>query len=335
MLCISITKIIKRRNNNEKGKTLSKLIATTLFIVCLGTATIPVSAATNEVMPKGDSDYTTEYLSVEEQFNELLQNSSSAGERQIILKKAFDMGVSAEELDKTTLSDADLKILNGTALPQNANIANRRIMIGNVSNVKDDVAIQPNATVAGVSMPDYALWPTIYKQVNSTSCSAATVYTVGKYIGANPPSQANIMKFWKSQWNVTYPDLPLMRNYLNLHLPGKPSDYVPYVYKKYAGNQTTFNKDLKNNVINRQPMIILMKNSSGTSNWLYTTNGHFCICSGLLTWENNRYFMGDPYYFSSYVRSATANNGEHKRTWGELNQVIANRFGSGSQYYLT
>lgn len=59
------------------------------------------------------------------------------------------------------------------------------------------------------------------------------------------------------------------------------------------------------------------------------------MCNGLLTWESNKYFIGDPFYFSSYVSGAKANNGELKRTWTQLNNVITNKFGSGSQHYLT
>lgn len=111
---------------------------------------------------------------------------------------------------------------------------------------------------------------------------------------------------------------------------------VTYSVVNYGGSQTTFNTDLKSNVEDRQPMIIHMSNpTSSTANWPYYTLGHFCICSGLLTWEDNNYFMGDPYYFSSYISSATANDGEHKKTWTQLNTVITNKFGSGSQLYLT
>ena len=64
--------------------------------------------------------------------------------------------------------------------------------------------------------------------------------------------------------------------------------------------------------------------------------------NGLLTWENNTYFVGDPYYFQTglnssgtatvtYVAAATANNGEHKRTWNQMLTVSTNLFGSGNQ----
>lgn len=308
------------------------IISTILCIACLMGTITSASAIDNNILPRGDADVSTSEQSLIEQFEELLLNSNSLQERQAIMKKAYQMGIDETEFTNVSLSENDVAILNGDIVTTNSIKNDRAILTSNVSTAS---VISTNSTVAGVSMPTYALWPTIYKQATSTSCSAGTVYTVGKYIGAAPPSQSNTMSFWKSQWGVTYPDLPLIRNYLNLHLPSKPSDYVPYVYKKYAGSQTTFNTDLKNNVLNYQPMILIIKNTSGTTNWPYTTGGHFCICSGLLTWENNRYFIGDPYYFSQYVSGATANDGEHKRTWSQLNTVITNKFGSGSQYYLT
>lgn len=314
-----------------KLKKSAAIFIATLTIVTAFTSTISAYAKTADIVPKGDSEYVTDNVSLEEQFNELLLNSSSAQERQIILNKARQMDIDIESLSIDAMSIEETSIFNNNKI-NSVDRTDRRIL---TNNANTGISTQANVTVAGVSMPDYALWPTIYKQQKSDWCSAGTVYTVGKYIGANPPSQQTIMDFWDSQWGVVYPDLPLIRNYMNLHLPGKSSDYVSYVYKNYAGSQTTFNKDLKNNVLNYQPMILNMKNASGTTNWPYTTNGHFCICSGLITWENNKYFIGDPYYFTTYVSSATKNDGEHKKTWAQLHQVIKNRFGTTSQYYLT
>lgn len=316
-------------------KILNKTIATILFAVCFVTSAVSASASTNKISPKGDSDVVSEDLTIEKQFDELLKNSSSLLERQIILKKAHEMNISSESFNENVLSKTDLDILNGIVDIQTSKNNDKKIITNKSTKLSNEVRIQQKVTVAGVSMPDYALWPKIYKQATNTSCSAGTIYTVAKYIGAKPPKQANIMKFWKSKWGVTYPDLPLVRNYMNSYLPGKPSDYVPYVYKKYGGSQKTFNKDLKSNVLHYQPMILNIKNSSGKTNWPYTTNGHFCMCNGLLTWESNKYFIGDPFYFSSYVSGAKANNGELKRTWTQLNNVITNKFGSGSQHYLT
>lgn len=310
-------------------KRLKGLFAAILMVVIVFTNVVPTYANTSREIQKGDSDYITDEISLEEQFEELFLESSSEQERQIILNKAYQMGIN---IDIDEVSKEDINIAQNS-INVNSSIRSNRRIITNNSNT--GIRTQAYATVAGVSMPDYALWPTIYKQEKSDWCSAATVYTVAKYIGANPPAQKTIMNFWKSQWNVTYPDLPLIRNYMNNHLPGKSNDYVPYVYKNYANSQTTFNKDLKNNVLNYQPMILNMKNSSGTTNWPYKTNGHFCMCNGLLTWESNKYFIGDPFYFTAYVPGATKNNGEHKKTWTQLNQVIKNRFGSTSQYYLT
>lgn len=122
-----------------------------------------------------------------------------------------------------------------------------------------------------------------------------------------------------------------MRNYLNRN---KPTDYADYIYTKYAGNQTDFNSYLAYDVYNYQPMVIAMKNNTtSTVNWPYKTGGHFLLCAGLLTWENNMYFMGDPYYFSSYVPGAD-NTGYHNKSWGQLNTVITNSHGSGNQHIV-
>lgn len=310
---------------------LKYILSTVLCVSCFLTTFTSVSATDGNVLPKGDSDVITTDMTEIEQLEELLLNSSSKQEREAVLKKAYQMGFNETDFTNISLSESDIEIFKGNLTTTNS-VKNRAVL--RASSSMASVASTTDI-VAGVSMPDYALWPTIYKQYNKSSCSAATVYTVAKYIGATPPSQEEIMAFWFDEWKKPLPDLPLMRNYLNNHLSGKPSDYIPYAYKKYAGDQTTFNTMLKNNVLNYQPMILLIKNSSGTTNWPYTTNGHFCICSGLLTWENNKYFIGDPYYFTGYVSGATANNGEHKRTWTQLNNVITNKFGSGLQYCLS
>jgi hypothetical protein len=81
-------------------------------------------------------------------------------------------------------------------------------------------------------------------------------------------------------------------------------------------------------------MVFAMKNSTtSTANWPYKTDGHYSICSGLLTWENNQYFIGDPYYFSGYVAGA-GNTGYHNKSWGQLNTVITNSHGSGNQHIV-
>ena len=304
---------------------MKKIFSLTIVVIQL----LLLSITANANGPKGDLDYNTENQSLVSQFDVLLDSCTSEEERYIVLKKACDMGLQADEISMiTVLSNTEKNLFKEKNKITHSNIRQSRIIKSTNPGAK--------VTVAGVSMPDYALWPTIYKQATSSYCSAATIYTAGSFIGANPPSQATIMNTWQTNWGVTLPDLPLMRNYMNNVLPGKPSDYVPYVHRVYSGNQTTFNTDLKNNVLNYQPMILLMRNNTtSTTNWPYKTSGHFCICSGLLTWESNKYFIGDPYYFSSYVSGATANNGEHKKTWTQLNTVITNRFGSGNQAYVT
>ena len=78
-----------------------------------------------------------------------------------------------------------------------------------------------------------------------------------------------------------------------------------------------------------------MKNdTSSTLNWPYRTGGHYSICCGYLTWENNQYFIGDPYYFSDYVPSATADDGYHKKSWEQLNTVITSSHGQNNQHIV-
>ena len=318
----------------KKYKIVKRLIATMLSVSCAFSSLATINAFALSATPKGDADILSPVQPLEEQFEEMLLDASSTNERQMILKKAYQMGIDVEDLSNISLSTSELAILNGDVTIQKNNVVSRAVITAPNSSGSNISTMSTGATVAGVVMPTYALMPTIYKQQTSTYCSAATVYTAGKYFGANPPSQQTIMNFWQSQWGVQYPDLPLIRNYMNLHLPDKPSDYVKYVHKVYGGSQTTFNTDLKNNVLNYQPMILHMRNNSGTTNWPYTTSGHFCICSGLLTWENNKYYIGDPFYFSTYV-SGAGTVGTHNRTWSQLNTVITNRHGSGNQAYLT
>lgn len=305
-----------------------RIYATVLSLVLISTS-LSIGAYATNGLPRGDAEVMSEVAPLKEQFEEMLNNTTSSNEKQIILRKAYDIGFDIRELSGVT--DAEIA---------SARRASEENLYDNSSETFDrrvitrDINIM-SSSVAGVDMPDYALWPKIYMQETNTYCSAATIYTVGKYIGANPPSQANIMSFWKSQWGVTYPDLPYMRNYLNNHLSGKKTTYVPYVVVKYAGNQTTFNKNLKNNVINHQPMILLIRSNSNTPGWHYKTNGHFCICNGIITWDNNLYFVGDPYYFPKYVSGAPADKGDYSVSWSVLNSVITARFGAGSQYCLT
>ncbi len=288
--------------------------------------------STNGVAPSGVSDSIHPVKPLEEQFVELLLNCDSSEQREVILKKAANMGITANDLKNVPISEKEVSILTNVALfnAQGAtgSFTDRRTLTKDLG-----LRASTYSVVAGVDMPDYVLWPKIYCQETNVWCSAATIETVGKYIGANPPPQEEIMNKWE-EWGYPYPTIEKVGKYLNEELPGKKSSYVPYVVKEYHNSQSTFNADLKNNVLNYQPMIIFMKDSTG-ANWPYWTNGHASIVNGLVTWEDNVYFIGDPFYFSKYVRSATANNGEHKRTWDELNAVIRNKYGAGYEKYLT
>jgi hypothetical protein len=135
------------------------------------------------------------------------------------------------------------------------------------------------------------------------------------------------------------PGLTTVLDYLNKQLP---SSYAGYLNWKFSGAQATFNYYLDYDVRHYQPMVFTMSNpTTATTYWPYKTNGHFVTVNGLITWESNKYFVGDPYYFQkgkdkygnevTYVSGATANNGEHKRTWAQMAQVSKNLHGSGNE----
>ena len=308
--------------------TIKRLFALTLTICSIFSLAFSVSAsdsadAMNGAM-RGDAATVGPAESLAEQVEKLLPGSSPE-QRLRLLEKAAVLGVDSADLPNVTLSKAEQAVLNGSAsIPKSASANDKAIITA------PGPATRATTIVAGIALPDYALWPKIYKQERSDWCSAATIQTVLKYIGATSPAQSTIMNYWKSI-GYTYPDLPLVRNYLNAR---HPSGYASYYQEIYAGSQTVFNRCLKWDVENYQPMVILMKNNTtSTTNWPYKTTGHFCICSGLLTWESNQYFMGDPYYFSGYVNGA-GSTGEHKKTWIKLNKVINNRFGTGQERFL-
>ena len=300
------------------------LIGCSIFSLAFSVSASDATGAMNGAM-RGDATSVGADESLAEQVEKLLPNSSPE-QRLRLLEKAAVVGLDSADLANVTLSTAEQAILNGSASIE------KPVVLTDQKAILTAPGIGTRATtiVAGVAMPDYALWPKIYKQERSDWCSAATIQTVLKYIGAASPAQSTIMNYWKSI-GYTYPDLPLVRNYLNARLP---SSYVNYTQYIYAGDQTKFNQSLKYSVENYQPMVLLMRNTSAyenyQTNWPYTTNGHFWICSGLLTWANNQYFIGDPYYFSSYVPGA-GTAGDHNKTWTKLNKVIRNRFGSGQE----
>lgn len=308
--------------------TIKRLFAFALIICSIFSLAFSVSAsdrtnAMNGAM-SGNAVSVENNESLDEQVEELLRNSSPE-RRLLILEKAAVGGVLSADLTNVTLSKAERAVLNGNATVKKSASANDKAII-----TAPGAASRATANVAGVAMPDYALWPKIYKQERSDWCSAATIQTVLKFIGANSPAQSTIMNYWKSI-GYTYPDLPLVRNYLNARLPSSYIDYMQYIY---AGDQSEFNVRLKYDVESYQPMVILMRNNTTSkANWPYKTTGHFCICSGLLTWENNQYFMGDPFYFSGYVNGA-GSTGEHKKNWSKLNKVINNRFGTGQERFV-
>lgn len=286
---------------------------------------VSASNAVDVYTPKGDCVSFSEITSLAEQLKESLLKAESTEKRQLILQKASLFGLNEIDFDGVYLTEKEKSILSGETESEYFSKKQNKSIVNAPTNIAS------RTVVAGVNMPDYALAPIIYKQEKRDWCSAGTIQTVLNYVGATSPTQQTIMNAWQSNWNVTYPDLPLIRNYINPRLPSNYGDYATVVY---AGNQEIFNSALQFDVLQYQPTIIHMgNNTTSTANWPYKTAGHFCICNGLLTWENNKYFMGDPYYFSTYV-SGAGNVGTHNRTWSQLNTVITNKFGSGSQMIL-
>lgn len=275
--------------------------------------------------PKGDCVSLGEVEPLAKQFKESLLKAESTEKRQLTLQKASLVGLNENDFKGVYLTEKEKSILCGDTKSEYFSKNQNKSIVNAPTNITS------RTVVAGVNMPDYVLAPIIYKQERSDWCSAGTVQTVLNYVGATSPTQQTIMNAWQSNWNVTYPDLPLIRNYIN---PLLPSDYGDYATVVYGGSQEIFNSAIQFDVLQYQPTIIHMgNNTTSTANWPYKTAGHFCICNGLLTWENNKYFMGDPYYFSTYV-SGAGNVGTHNKTWSQLNTVITNKFGSGSQMIL-
>lgn len=307
-----------------------KLIIMCFLTMCLSFAT-PLSSYvsaynTGDVdTPKGDCASFSEIEPLAEQLKESLIKAETTEKRQIILQKASLFGLNEIDFKGVYLSENEKSILCGET--KSKHFAKKQ----NKSIVSAPTNIASRTVVAGVNMPDYVLAPIIYKQEKRDWCSAGTIQTVLNYVGATSPSQQTIMNAWQLNWHVPYPDLPYIRNYIN---PLLPSDYGDYATVVYGGSQEIFNSAIQFDVLQYQPTIIHMaNNTTSTANWPYKTDGHFCICNGLLTWENNKYYMGDPFYFSTYV-SGAGNVGTHNRTWSQLNTVITNKFGSGSQMIL-
>lgn len=302
--------------------TKAKRLISLALIFCIAFSSFVSANAfetTSTSVQRGSAIELGEVVSNVNQIKELLRNCNSTTKRQMILEKAVVNGVTASDLSDVALSDTDKAILNQTIdVVSPSNFSTKSVLRNPTQNTRGTI-------VANVDMPDYALWPTIYMQEENDYCSAATIQTVLQYITESSPTQTTIM----NAWGGGYPTIVQLMNYINNRLG---EEYNPYYQQVYAGNQTTFNVCLKWDVENYQPMIILMSSSDKT-NWPYRTGGHFCICNGLLTWEDNKYFMGDPFYFSTYV-SGAGNVGTHNKTWSQLNTVITNKFGTSNACFL-
>lgn len=269
-----------------------------------------VSAANASVKPTKSSDRTL-LLEV----NKLLQESTPA-KREKLLEKISYVGITPNDLSGVLLTDREITVLEKSISITKPSQLNKRILKAPSSS-----GVSLHSTT---SMPDYALWPNIYMQETGTWCRAGVIQTVLMYINGSSPSQQTIV-------NNCLASLPNMANYLNQN---KPDDYADYLYSLYGGDQDEFNWRLAYDVNHYQPLVFAMKNNTtSTANWPYKTGGHYSICAGLLTWENNQYFIGDPFYFPKYVAGANG-DGYHKKTWTQLNTVITNSHGAGNQHIV-
>jgi hypothetical protein len=175
--------------------------------------------------------------------------------------------------------------------------------------------------VAGVSLPGIPLGVTVQKQQYYNYCSAATVLSVAKYF--NPSTTLTQYDIYTYGFNGYDPTLEQLKDYLNGNYFAKPSYFTSYIRRYSASTQQSFTADLKYDVENYQPMVLIIRHPYyTTTNWPYYTAAHFCLCLGVDMNYNNKYVIGDPYYFSSWVTSATANNGIHRKTWTQLSAVI-------------
>ena len=248
-------------------------------------------------------------------------SKSTPAERERLLEKASWAGVTPDDLTNSLLSDREMSILEKeVSLP--AQLALDKRILQAPSTDKNGITIR-----SGI-MPDYALWPTIYMQQDRSWCRAGVIQTVLMYIKGSSPSQSEII-------DKCLAKLPDMATYINAR---KPDDYANYVYALYGGDQEKLDYFLAYDVLNYQPMIFAMKNdTTSTANWPYRTGGHYSICAGQLTWANDLYFIGDPYYFTNYVSNCVedpSGPGYHKKTWTQLNRVITNSHGEGNQHIV-
>lgn len=269
-----------------------------------------VSAANASVKPTKSSDRT---LLLE--IDKLLKESTSS-EREKLLEKVSYAGITQNDLSGVLLTDKEIAVLGGIISITKSPQLDKRILKAPSSS-----GFSLHSTT---SMPDYALWPDIYMQETGIWCRAGVIQTVLMYISGSSPSQQTIV-------NNCLASLPYMANYLNQN---KPDNYTDYLYSLYGGDQDEFNRRLAYDVSHYQPLVFAMKNNTTSkANWPYKTGGHYSICAGLLTWDNDQYFIGDPFYFPKYVAGAKG-DGYHKKTWTQLNTVITNSHGVGNQHIV-
>lgn len=191
-------------NIKIKKKMFSAVICVMMVIGIMGSA-FGVSADSDEISttPVKISDKM-----LVSQIEELLLDSSPA-ERELLLEKVSYAGITSNDLPNVSLSKNEVAILEGKVSITKQTQTNKRILTASSNSIQSTGAslYTPMTNVAGVDMPDYALWPTIYKQKDVSSCSAGTVYTILQYIKGSSPSQTQIMSDWQSIWGVTIPDL--------------------------------------------------------------------------------------------------------------------------------
>jgi len=250
-----------------------------------------------------------ENISIEDSAVALLQESPSAERQQGILDKAAYIGADLN----------DVAARSGLA-------SNRQVLLA------QNKYVDLPSRGSGVAFPGWFLWPTTIKQETSTWCSAATVQTALKYILGSSGftvTQTSIMNSVGAG-----PGLQTVVTYMNNKLSQQGYSY-PYLIETFGGNQATFDVCLLWDIQNYQPMVFTLANkSSGTGNltkWPYYTNGHFTVCNG--TADGATYSFSDPYYFKSYVASATADNGKLDKVWTYVADVSKQLHGQGNEKF--
>lgn len=332
-------------------KTITRKIAFLLAMITLFASILTLSSSANSqkgvMMEQGgvaDADLKTEA----EQFVEFLLDPSQTIEgRQATLRMAAYAGLDPSDLVGVTLSSEDLAVFDdGLALQPDAALRAGKSILQAPPFAGSEV--EDEGPTRAVTFPNYALFPVIRKQIQSNWCSAGTIETVLKYIKGDSG-------FTVIQYDIMYgsggvgggPGFQTVVDYTNKYL-ASGSKYTLYVFGSGTGGsgtnkQNNFDTKLLFDVLNYKPAMFTLSNSTGSSNWPFpNTAGHFCTVEGKMSWKDNKYLVGDPYFFKkglssdgttvvTYCSNATDDNGYHERTWAQMLFVSTEKHGNNNE----